>query len=87
MTKLKAIAAAAFIISLGAMPNAMAAADGISRLIAVTTMKSDNANDDSLQGADKQRDLVKAQKAARSAALAKMNTRARQQRDTQSPKQ
>jgi hypothetical protein len=35
------------------------AADGISRLISVTQMKSNNANEEALNGADKQRALLK----------------------------
>lgn len=36
--------------------------NGINRLIVVTQLKSDNANEEALHGADKQRDLIKAQK-------------------------
>ena len=36
--------------------------NGINRLIVVTQMKSDNANEEALHGADKQRGLIKAQK-------------------------
>jgi hypothetical protein len=39
--------------------------DGINYLIAVTQMKADQANEDAKRGADKQRDLVKAQKNVR----------------------
>ncbi|MFO0727916.1 MAG: hypothetical protein U1E65_29320 [Myxococcota bacterium] len=38
------------------------AATGINRLMVVTQMKSDNANEEALHGADKQRDLIKHQK-------------------------
>ena len=38
------------------------ASNGVSRLITVTQMKSDNANEEALHGADKQRDLIKSQK-------------------------
>ena len=38
------------------------ASNGVSRLITVTQMKSDNANEEALHGADKQRGLIKAQK-------------------------
>ena len=41
--------------------------DGISRLIAITQTKSDNANDEALSGADKQRTLVMEQRRLRSA--------------------
>ena len=43
------------------------AADGISRLVMVTQMKTDQANDEALHGADKQRELVKQQKLVRDA--------------------
>ena len=36
--------------------------DGISRLIAVTQMKSNNANDEAMRGADGQRKLIAQQK-------------------------
>ncbi|MFO0727915.1 MAG: hypothetical protein U1E65_29315 [Myxococcota bacterium] len=36
--------------------------NGINRLMVVTQMKSDNANEEALHGADKQRDLIKSQK-------------------------
>jgi hypothetical protein len=39
--------------------------DGIARLISVTQMKSNNANEDALNGADKQRGLLKEQKLVR----------------------
>jgi hypothetical protein len=39
--------------------------DGIARLISVTQMKSNSANDDALNGADKQRGLLKEQKLVR----------------------
>ena len=41
--------------------------DGISRLIAVTQLKAQNANDDAMHGADKQRDLVGKQRNLREA--------------------
>jgi len=41
------------------------ATDGISRLINVTQMKSANANDDAMAGADKQRELINKQKEVR----------------------
>jgi hypothetical protein len=41
---------------------ASGASDGIKRLITVTQMKSGNANDTAMNGADKQRKLIKAQK-------------------------
>ena len=41
------------------------AADGIGRLVMVTQMKTDQANDEALHGADKQRELVKNQKLVR----------------------
>jgi hypothetical protein len=44
---------------------AVAGMDGISRLIAVTQMKSATANDDALTGAEKQSDLIKKQKQLR----------------------
>jgi hypothetical protein len=44
---------------------AHAGTDGINRLIAVTQLKADNANGDAMDGADKQRELVKKQKVLR----------------------
>jgi hypothetical protein len=44
---------------------AAAAADGIARLIAVTQMKANNANDEALEGANKQRRLIREQKSLR----------------------
>jgi hypothetical protein len=41
------------------------AADGITRLNSVSTLKANEANQDALQGADKQRDLVNKQKQLR----------------------
>lgn len=43
------------------------ASDGISRLIAVTQVKVQNANDDAMNGADKQRALVDEQRRVRTA--------------------
>ena len=42
-----------------------AAADGIKSLIVVTQMKAENANDEALAGAEKQRDLAQQQKQLR----------------------
>ena len=44
---------------------AFAATDGIQQLITVTQMKADNANEEALQGAEKQRELVAEQKRLR----------------------
>jgi|JI10StandDraft_1071094.scaffolds.fasta_scaffold91892_4 hypothetical protein len=41
------------------------AMDGIGRLITVTQMKSNNANEEAMHGADKQRDIINAQKTLR----------------------
>jgi len=46
-----------------------AAMDGISYLIAVTQMKANNANDDAMAGADKQRSLVREKHSLRDAVL------------------
>jgi len=63
MTKTKFIAAAA---AFAIVPLTGAnAADGINALIAVTQMKSSNANDNLAETADKQRDLVAEQKKTR----------------------
>jgi hypothetical protein len=45
------------------------AMDGISYLVAVTQMKANNANDDALAGADKQRALVREKHSVRHAQL------------------
>lgn len=45
--------------------GANAASDGINRLIGVSTLKADQANQDALNGADKQRDLIKKQQGLR----------------------
>ena len=45
--------------------------DGISYLVHVTQMKAQNANDEALRGAEKQRELVKQMKATRESAREK----------------
>lgn len=50
-----------------AIPTPAHAADGIGRLIAVSTLKAGNANEDALEGANKQRDLIAQQKKLRGA--------------------
>lgn len=60
MTRVKLIAAACA-FALVPMANANAA-NGINALIQVTQLKSQNANEEALHGADKQRDLVSEQK-------------------------
>ena len=64
--------AALLVLAAGA---AEGAGSGIDALVKVSQMKASNANDEALQGADKQRDLVqekkKVRKAARHAADAK----------------
>lgn len=47
------------------LPNAPARIDGIHQLITVTQMKADAANDQALQGAERQRQLVEQQKQLR----------------------
>ena len=81
MTNLKTIAAAAIIASFGFTPGAMAASNGISALVQVTQLKSQDANEEALTGADKQRDLVQKKKAVRRIAPIKQTA---QQEDTQS---
>lgn len=61
----KTIGLACLTIALGMTSGAASAADGITRLIAVTQMKAANANDDALKGADQQRELVKQQQQLR----------------------
>jgi len=56
---------AAIAVALGMATGSASAADGISYLVAVTQMKAANANDEALQGADKQRELVKKQQQLR----------------------
>jgi cell division protein FtsN len=50
---------------LGMTSGAAGAADGINRMIMVTQMKAANANDDALQGAEQQRELLKQQQQLR----------------------
>jgi|GEM_PF-3731165 len=63
MTKLKLIAVAVA-FSIAPLTGANAASNGISALIQVTQLKSQFANEEALEGADKQRDLVSQQKLA-----------------------
>lgn len=59
------LTAAALAAMLGVTLGTASAADGINRLIAVTQLKTQNANDEALNGADRQRELVKKQKQLR----------------------
>lgn len=62
----KTIGLACLTIALGVTSGAASAVDdGITRLIAVTQMKANNANDDALKGAEQQRGLVKQQQQLR----------------------
>jgi len=51
--------------------STFAGLDGISYLVAVTQLKAQNANDEALQGATKQRELVKQMQTARERAREK----------------
>lgn len=56
---------AAFVLA-GMVPtSALAGQNGIDALRAAAQLRAQNANDEALEGADKQRDLVKKQKKAR----------------------
>src|SRR5947207_1950115 len=52
-------------VGMVAIATPAAAADGIARLIAVTQMKANNANDEALEGTNKQRRLIREQKSLR----------------------
>jgi hypothetical protein len=58
ITSLTAAVAALLLGSIMAPTHGMAGSDGISALLAVTQQKAGNANNDAMNGADKQRALV-----------------------------